>query len=280
MSRDEAEMWQKRVLNLAKVHGPFVRFTPDGTEDDDDNTTVIDKAIEGSEKAGKTPDEQAAIDKARLTEQQLEQEQGNTRRANEATKTAQNATDVAQGQVEELQTKLEAAEAKAAEAGIENVELKLDDYTDTDRPLVRSILALQDQVKAEKVARTALEKKADGYEQDEQAKTAKATSASQYEELLTDLDKEYGVDCRNEAVKAFDKLVADGQLTKNRPEKATRLLEKCYKDAKAAQKGKTKKSVTNLDIGDGGGSAVNLATSEIKEGISLAEYQKQLGKTG
>lgn len=275
---DRKAMWQTRVQNLAKVHGPFVRFYPGGDEDGDNKVVVLDKAIEGSEKAGKSPEEQAAEDTARKTEQQLEQERGNTNRANAATKTAQDAADAAQTQIEELQTKLEAAETKAAEAGIEDVKLNLDDYTDTDRPLVRSIIALQDQVKTEKVARTALEKKAEGFEQNEQDNAVKAESATQYEELLSDLDKEYGPDCRNAALEKFNGLVADGKVTKNRPGKATRTLEQCYKDAKAVQKEKKgKESGPNLDIGDGGGSTVNLGTSEIKSGISLAEYQKQLG---
>lgn len=277
---DRKAMWQTRVQNLAKVHGPSVRFYPgdDDNDDDDNKVVVLDKAIEGSEKAGKSPEEQAAEDTARKAEQQIEQERGNTTRANAATKTAQDAADAAQTQVEELQTKLEAAETKAIEAGIKDVEdLNIDDYTDTDRAIVRSINALKEQVKAEKVARTALEKKAEGFEQQEQDKSAKAESASQYEELLSDLDKEYGPDCRNAALENWNKLVADGKVTKNRPGKATRMLEQCYKEAKSAQKDKKgKKSESNLDMGDGGGSTVNLGTSEIESGISLADYEKRL----
>lgn len=269
------KMWQDRVCRLAKVYGPFVRFIPDGDEEPVDDP--LKKAIEGSEEAAKTPEEQAAIDTARKAEQQLEQEQGNTRRANAAAHAAQTEADEAKSQVEDLQAKLEAAEVKASKAGISNVKLNLDDYTDTDRALVQSIQALQDQVEAKDKRLDGLEKKAMGYEQKAKKDEAHAASASAYEELLTGLDADYGADNRNEAVKMFNAMADAGEVQRSRPAQCTRALERCYREVKAAKDKATKKEPgKELDIGDGGGSGVHLGTKEIKEGVSLDEYTRQL----
>lgn len=258
-----------RLLKLAEKYGPFVRFTPEGTEGEE-GETVLDSAIKETDKASKTPEEQTAIDEARKAEQKVEQEQGNTRRANEAARTAQAATETAQAQVEELQTKLEAAEAKAAEAGIENVELNLDDYTDTDRALVRGINALKEQMTAKDKRLDDLEKKAEGYESSRQATEAKAASNEAYNDLLSDLDTDYGADCRNTAIAEFNNLADEGKVFKGQPAKTTRVLEGCYKRAKTELAKKKKESGPDLDTGGGGGNAPNLSGVQIKEG-SLAE---------
>lgn len=282
MLRNEKDTEVVRVLKLAAIYGPFVRFTPDGNEGDGEGEgegDTLDNAIKEGEKAAKTPEEQAAIDTARKAEQQLEQERANTRRANETATTAQAELEVAQAETEKLQEKLEAAQAKAAEAGITDVELNEDDYTGTDLVLVRSIKALQEGVKAKDQRIAGLEKKATDFEEKAQIDSATAASNSAYEELLTDLDAEYGADCRNEAVKAFNALAAEGKVEKGKPAKTTRLLEKCYKDAKAAKaKDKTTdKSRTDLDTGSGGGSAPNLTDVEIKDG-SLDDVAKHYGQ--
>lgn len=266
LRKTKDEMWA-RVQKLAGIYGPFVRFTPDGNEGEGEGDP-LDNAIKEGEKAAKTPEEQAAIDTARKAEQQLEQEQSNTRRANETAKQAQDDLETAQAETVKLQEQLEAAQAKAAEAGITDAELNEDDYTGTDLALVRSIKAVKKQLDAKDQRITGLEKKATDFEKQVQIDSATAASAAAYEELLTDLDAEYGADCRNEAVKAFNALAADGKVEKGKPAKTTRLLEKCYKDAKAAKaKAKpTNRSGTDLNTGSGGGSAPNLAGVEINDG--------------
>ena len=281
MLRSKKDRMLARVQKLAGIYGPFVRFTPDGTEGTEGDEQVLDKAIESSEEAAKTPEEQAAIDTARQAEQQLEQERGNTRRANGATQQAQADLEAAQSETATLQEKLEAAQSKAAEAGIDNVELNEQDYTTTDIPLVRAINAIKKQLDAKDKRIACLEKKATGYEKQAHIDSATAASNSAYDELLTDLDAEYGADCRNEAVKAFNALRADGKVEKGRPAKATRALEQCYRDAKAAKaKNKsTSKSDLNLDTGSGGGSPANLAGVEIKDG-SLDDVANQYAAAG
>lgn len=56
-----------------------------------------------------------------------------------------------------------------------------------------------------------------------------------YEELLFDLDSEYGAEYRDEAVRLFNQLAAEGKVPKGNPAKATRIMERCYKEAKATQ---------------------------------------------
>lgn len=266
-----------KILRLAKKYGPFVRFYPEGTEDDKP-ADALDSAIEDGEKAARTPEEQAAIDKARLDKQQLEQEQANTARANEAAKQAQSDLESAKSETETLKEQLATAEAKAAEAGIKDVELKEENYEGTDLDLVKAIKSLEQKLDAKDKQIAGLEKKATGYET--QARADKATQArnSVYEELLSDLDEEYGADCRNDAVKRFNELITTGKVPKGNPTKATRAMERCYKEAKAAKaKGKDKSSLS-LDPGSGGGSAPNLSGVELKKG-SLDEVDAQVAKT-
>lgn len=273
---------KSRIQKLAGIYGPFVRFYPGGTEGNDDDDKNLDGAIEGAEKAAKSPEEQAAIDKARAAEQQLEQEQGNTRRANETAKAAQVEAETAKSEAEDLRTKLEAAEAKAVEAGIVDITLDEKDYSDTDVALVRSINALNEKLKVKDARIDGLEKKADGYEAQGKADQIKAASAAAYEELLSSLDEEYGTDCRNAAVKEFNELAAQGKVHSGKAAMTTRVLESCYKRAKAAidkDPKKEKGSELNLNIGGGGGNAPNLGSSTIKEG-SLDDVAKQYEAAG
>lgn len=255
----------------------------DKNEMSDKEDNALDNAIETGENAARTPEEQAVIDKARRDEQQLEQEKGNTARANETARQAQSDLESAKSENEKLQEQLEAAEAKAAEAGISDVELKEDDYEGTDLAIVRSIKGLKQTIEAKDKRIASLEKKATGYEEQDRKDKALQVRDSVYEELLTDLDTEYGADCRNAAVKKFQELSAEGKVPKNNPAKATRIMERCYKEAKTAKdkaakdKGKDKSSLS-LDLGSGGGSAPNLSGIEVKEG-SLDEVDEQYSKT-
>ena len=56
-----------------------------------------------------------------------------------------------------------------------------------------------------------------------------------YEELMADLDSEYGAECRDEAERKFNALAAEGKVPKGKPAMATRIMERCYKEAKATQ---------------------------------------------
>ncbi len=271
-----------KLQRLHSLYGPFVRFTPEGTEGNDDKNAALDDAIKTGEDAAKTPDEQKAIDDARKAEQQLEQEQSNTRRANEATRQAQSNLEAAQSENDNLKEQLETAQAKADLAGIQDVTLNEDDYeTVSDRKLVKAIKNIEAKQSAKDAEIASLAKKAAGYEQRELSKQAKAVSKENYEELLTGLDKDYGADCRNEAVTNFNALADAGKVDKGKPSKATRALEQCYKAVKAAKdkaKAEADKKNLDLDTGSGGGSAVNLTGTEIKEG-SLDEVDAQIAKT-
>ena len=94
--------------------------------------------------------------------------------------------------------------------------------------------------------------------------------------MLSDLDEEYGSEFRNAAVKAFDKLVVEGNIPNNAA-KATRAMERCYKDAKKAADKDAKENPHNvpLDPGKGGGPASLGKRVKLKPG-SLAEVTAQL----
>lgn len=285
MLSEKKDRMLARVSKLAKVYGPSVRFYPEGSEGNepgDVNADSLDGAIKDGEAAARTPEEQKAIDDARKSEQKLEQEQANTRRANAAAREVQSELESVNSENKALQEQLAAAEAKAAEAGISDIELSEDNYTGADLALVDAIKTLNKKIAAKDKRTEILEKKVADYEGLLRKDEAAAARNSAYEELLSDLDAEYGADVRNAAVKKFNELAADGKVPKGSPAKATRVMERCYKEAKAAKdkaaKDKAKgKSPLSLDSGSGGGTAPNLSGVEVKAG-SLDEVAEQYSK--
>lgn len=286
-----------RISRLAEKYGPFVRFYPEGSEgtgegiekheetpiEDPDKKPdgALESAIEAGEKAAKTPEEQKAIDDARKSEQQLEQEKANAERAREVARQAQTDLAAANSETEKLKEQLAAAEAKATEAGIADVELDEKEYEGTDLAIVRAIKAVNQKIAAKDTEIKSLQKKATGYETQAAKDEATAAQNSAYEELLTDLDTEYGADIRNDALKLWQEKVKDGKVPKGKPAQATRIMERCYKEAKTAkEKASTKKDKSGLplDKGSGGGETPNLSGVEIKEG-SLDEVDAQVAKT-
>ncbi len=275
----EMQVAKDRALRLASIHGPFARFDDAGNEG---NKSALDSAIKAGEEAAKSPEEQKAIDDSRKAEQRLEQEQGNTRRANEAVSVAQTALETANSENESLKEQLEAAEAKASLAGITDVKLDEDDYeTASDLKLVKAIKNIEAKQTAKDKEIADLRKQADGYEANAKAKDVANVRTEAYNDLLTSLDTDYGADCRNEAVEKFNALVAAGTVKTNRPAHATRELEKCYKAVKTAKdklKADSKEQNLDLDTGSGGGDAPNLSGVDIKEG-SLDDVATQISKT-
>lgn len=265
---------EKRILRLAEKYGPNVRFFAEGSEGKDEES-ALDGAIKDGEKAERTPEEQRAIDKARLNEQQLEQEKANTTRANETARQAQSDLEEKNSENETLREKLAEAETKAAQAGIKNIELDESEYQGTDLNLVRAINSLKQEQTVKDTEIKALKDKAAGYEERDRKEQVKLARNSAFQELLTDLDSEYGANCRNDAVKKFNEMCDKGEVTKGNPAKATRAMEKCYKEVKEAKAKETKKSLT-LDTGSGGGDAPNLSETKIKSGQSLDEATAQL----
>ena len=235
------------------------------------------------EAEAKAKTEAKAAEKAKWDEQQqkADQEAANARKAREQVAAVSSELETTKVENETLREQLAAAEVKAAEAGITDVELDEARYEGTDLPLVKAIKSLKEEIKAKDKRFDALEKKAADYEKRDREEQAMAARNSVYEELLTDLDAEYGADCRNEAVKAFNQLIADGKLPKGNPAKSTREMEKCYKAVKAA-KAKAEADKTNkdkslsLDSGSGGGEGPNLSGTTIKKGQSLDEAVEQV----
>jgi hypothetical protein len=273
MLRTKEEM-KVRALKLAKLYGPFVRFSPDGNEGTEDpNKEILDGAIKTAEEADLEGNE--VFDKTR---QRADQATANATKATERATTAETALEASQQESASLKEQLATAKEKAAEAGIENVELNPDDHEDSEKPIVRAVLNLQKQIKAKSDEIAGLKEKAANFEQNKATEAAKLARDVTYSELLGDLDDEYGADCRNDAVAEFQKLAKDGKVPKDAV-KATRIMEKCYKDVKAKTKTTPKKEKTsiNLDSGSGGGNTLDLQGSEIPNG-PLDDVAKATGK--
>jgi chromosome segregation ATPase len=257
-----------RITELAKMYGPFARFTPDGNE-------AVNDAIKDAESADLK--DNAEFDKVR---QQSQQHEANATKAREQATAATSQLTEANTQNESLKAQLAVANAKAESAGI-NIDLNEADYSDTDLPIVKAIKALEKKLETKDAQIDNLTKKASDFESNRAVEDAKTVQEAQYQELLNDMDVDYGPEYRNAAVIAFEKKVADGEVTGGAA-KATRMLEKCYKDAVAAVKAKEAKSVikdgkVKLDSGSGGGSAVNYGGVEITAG-SLEDVTAQAGK--
>lgn len=210
--------------------------------------------------------------------QQRDQDAANQRKYQEAQAEADEARQEAQRLAQEkaeLEQKLADAQLKAEEEGVVIPELDENEYQDTDVPIVKAIKGLQKALDAKDKRIKNLEKVKDDLLKERQEDAEKAARNKVYDGLLDDLDAEYGAQHRNAAVAAFDKLLKAGEVPKGNPAKATRIMEKCYKDvAAAAKKSKSDDSV-NLDSGTGGNAPGSMSTLKLKPG-SLEEVEAQV----
>jgi hypothetical protein len=261
-----------RIEKLAKMYGPSVRFSPEGNE-------AVDEAIKAAEEADLIGN--AAFDKV---QQKADQEKANAAKARERADAADANLAESNSTVEALKSQLAEATAKAAAGGID-VKLDKSQYSDTDLPIVNAIEAINKKLEAKDVEINNLKQKATDFETNKANETAKANQDAQYQELLNDMDVDYGPEYRNAAVTAFEAKVAAGEV-KGGAAKATRILEKCYKDAVKVVKAKEadiEKGKVTLDSGSGGGTGVSFSGVELKSG-SLEDVTSQAGavlnKTG
>lgn len=224
---------------------------------------------------------EAATKEAGKQKQLAEQEAGNARRAEQRASDAEARTTELEQEVKTNKTKLVELETKAAEAGIDVVELNEDDYEHAaDKALVRNLKALNKKLDARETAakadRTENKKARDAFKANQENTAALAARNQRYDELLSDLDVEHGAEHRNAAVKAFNQLMADGKIAKDRPGKATLAMVKCYKDAAKAAEAAKKKTAEDgkpplLDTGEGGGQRPTLGGVELPDDLSLDE---------
>jgi len=240
-----------------------VRFLPD--DDDDAAAQAIKEAEEAELK------KQEEFDKTR---QRADQEAANAQKARQQAEQATQQLAEIQAKSEAMQKELDELRSKAGGQGIDLNEEDFDDVAEVK--LVKAIKVLEAKLEATNKAKddrfAKLEKIKDDLLAERKAEQEKRSRDAVYEQLLSDLDSEYGSQFRNIAVKQFDKLVAEGKAGNN-PAQCTRTLEKCYKEAKkAADKEGTQ--TLSLDPGAGGGSP-KLGRAKLKPG-SLAEVSAQL----
>ena len=240
---------------------------------DDNDDDVLDNAIASGEKAEAegNPEGNPEYDKAR---QQAEQYAANARKATELAEQRQQQLEETRAETESLKARLAEAQAKAAENDVHIPELDEQDYSDGDVPIVKAIKGLQKAIIAKDQRIAALEKARSGYEANVAKDEAARRRNEAYHDLLGDLDSEYGPEHRNAAVKLFNEKADAGEVPANNPAKATRMMEKCYKQAVATKKKVDKDSPLPLDSGTGGGSAMRYGQGKLKPG-SLDEVADQ-----
>jgi hypothetical protein len=257
---------QRKVIGNSFGNPMSWRFFPDA----DGNPIEGEEGFETFDKERQAKDQKAANEQ-KYHDAQAKAEAAQVR----ATQAEQQRDQIAQ-ENEANKQKLADLETKALEQGIENVELDESNYTGDDVALVRAI-------KAQKKANDVISKRLDNLDKAKAKMEAEAqTEAAQrqrtevFNELLTELDGDYGAQHRNAALAEWDQLVKDGKTPKGNPAKATRMLEKCYKNAKTAADKKAKDGGIDLDSGSGGGGPnVNLRRTKLTPG-SLEQVSAQV----
>jgi len=182
-----------------------------------------------------------------------------------------------QQQLEDNQTRLDELEEQAAKQGITGPDLKIEDYSGDDVPLVNAILAQRKTNEAINARMDKAEKAQQERDKKVQQQEEVAGRTKVFNDILVELDEDYGAQNRNAALKLWDAKVAEGSVPKGNPARATRIMEKCYKDAKAAADKAAKENPNlNLDSGHGGsGPGDGLRKVPLKKG-SLEEVSDQL----
>jgi len=258
----------KRKFSSWSFGNPMsIRFL-DGDEDKVAATAVAATAAAAEAEAERKKQED--FDKAR---QRADQEAANAQKARQQAAQASQQLAEMQTKSEAMQAELDALKAKAQDQGID---LKEEDFQDSDVKLVKAIKVLEAKFEASKSEITNLKKAKNDLLAERQAEQVKRQRNKVYDDLLSDLDDEYGPQCRNAAVKQFDKLVDEGKASN--AVQSTRLLEKCYKDAKKAAEKDLKDNPQrglSLDPGAGGGSPNLNNRAKLKPG-SLADVSEQL----
>jgi hypothetical protein len=246
-----------------------VRFYPEGNEGDDDKDAAAQKVIDDAAKA--------EFDKER---QKADQAEANARKAKAEAATANEALEAERQASAALKQQLADAEAKAAAAGISKApDLKEEDYEGGDKDIVKAVNALKEQIVQKDKDIATLKKTAADFRKEVQTEQARKNSDAAFEELLSDLDGEYGADNRNAALAKWKVLREEGKVPKGKPAMATRLMQKCYKDAKVeaeAAKTEAEKKGVKLDSGSGGGQGGPLSRVKITPGQSLEDAVKQV----
>ena len=254
-----------RLQRLHKIYGPFVRFSPEGNEGEGDN--AVDKAIEEAEKA-----ETAKFDKVR---QQADQEKANATRARDEASRATASLETANSENASLREQLKEAESKATRRDLKVKELDVEnsdnpELAQTINDLREGLASSNDEIKNLKKAESKFRSDAENDQRQQNANNAKNAA---YNELLSDLDADYGADLRNSAVSKFQDLAKAGKVPQGSPAKAARLMEKCYKEAESDKK-KTNNDPLKLDTGSGGGNGP-LKGHKLKSG-SLDDVMAQV----
>ena len=257
----------KRMLELHEIHGMNVRF--DGEDDAEAKEEARLAAIKSAEAAQLEGNPE--YDRAK---QQLDQEKANAVKARQVAEQAQQAVETANRQNADLKQQLADAKVKAASAGITDVTLKEEDYTGDDIALVKAINSIKDQLKAKDEQYKKLEADQKAQKEESLKLTAKQRRSAAYEAILSDLDKDYGAECRNTAVKEFNELNDAGKIDMENPALATRAMEKCYKRAKKTLDKAPGKKKVPLDDGTGGDGSPGYKQVDIKEG-TLDEVHEQ-----
>lgn len=265
---------------LGGLYSPGIRFLP---EDDPPPGSAEDDVISEADKEAQAKHEK----ELEVERQKASQEAANAKKARERADNTQATLDALQSQQKADQAELaELRTARSKQEDVEDAEINTDDFEEAGEKALavavnKRFKALTAKTKAQAEQIKGLNKTKSDLLSQQKADKAAAQRTQQYNEILDDFDKDYGHEHRNAAVNEFNQLVADGKVPTSAA-KATRVMEKCYKNAvKAAKEAKKKKGSDDdtvvLDPGRGGGDTTRLSKVKLTKG-SLDDVAAQAEK--
>lgn len=206
----------------------------------------VEENADANAEAGEQQSQDEYNKDARYTSQDIEMERGNTRRAQEQATSMQTAFDGAQSEIDALKQQL--TEKKEEKSKLETMDAEM-----VDDSVKKNIQTLAGEITDLKSRNSALEKKAEGYEQGIQKTQEQERHDRSRDEILTSIEAEPGLDSkhRNKAIAMANDLINTGKEQQPQGPIATRnLMSKCYREvAKAADESAKKKTSVASDSG-------------------------------
>jgi len=164
------------------------------------------------------------------------------------------------GNIESLGSQLESKDQTIAALQYQLAEKKAEktsiaDGLDADvhgEDMVSAIKGLEDRLDAEQQAKNDVQEKLNRYESDREVTQAQTAQAEVREEILSDLDDDYGAKYRTEAVKRANAHVAETNEVPENAIAARKLMKGFYRAVKAEDESKKGKSTVQQDNNRGG----------------------------
>ena len=189
----------------------------------DDNAEDAEDAAADDNEAGKAKDDGPKGETWDKERQRADQAEANFRKEQDSRQELETKLNDQAEKTQAMQDKLEEL------AKVNDVDLTEIDEEMTDPVVVKALKAMQSKIDKANAKAESLEKVAEGYRQNEQAKETTAARSKAQDEIVADIEEEYPAKYRNEAVKAADAICKERGYSPRDRYEASKLLKSCYK---------------------------------------------------